>query len=333
MSDHIRTFRSKKLHPEHVKLLNAAIRRNVKGGDEHVHITYQDAKGQTTERKVKPLGVKDTKLLAAHCQKRDAIRSFKVERITMIKGAFWAGFEKRAEEHGKPSKAPAMAALGAGALGGVVGAGAGLGGYVGSKGGKVISDVGRLKGGVLGAGIGAGGIPALLAIHPGDTTKVIKETLRDAKPKDRRMMIAAMAGGGLLGAGGLGYGAYKGTKAMLKKHDSEKRAGEHDEKKRSGEHDEKKRHSAIGAAAGGLAGAAGAGFLPGMKTKSHQIPKSLYSEALRSAPNAAAKRLRGDRRKVLLLLSGAAGLGGATAGGLAGLGTGHLADKAKNKGK
>ena len=48
---HIRTFRSKKLHPEHVKLLNNAIRKNVKGGDHSVKITYQKETGEDKKYK------------------------------------------------------------------------------------------------------------------------------------------------------------------------------------------------------------------------------------------------------------------------------------------
>lgn len=93
---HIRTFRSKKLHPEHTKLLNEAIRRNAKGGDQNVHISYRKPDGSLSDRKVKPLAVKGKSLFVAHCHKRNAIRSFRVERIEMIKQAFWDGFEKRA---------------------------------------------------------------------------------------------------------------------------------------------------------------------------------------------------------------------------------------------
>ena len=95
-SKHIRTFRSKKLHPEHVKLLNEVIRRNARGGEHDVHITYRKENGEVSERKVRPLAVKGKSLFVAHCHERNAIRSFRVERIDMIKKAFWEGFEKRA---------------------------------------------------------------------------------------------------------------------------------------------------------------------------------------------------------------------------------------------
>ena len=94
---HIRTFRSKKLHPEHVKLINEAIRKNARGGDHNVHISYTKADGTKSDRKVKPLAVKGKSLFVAHCHERNAIRSFKVERIDMIKKAFWDGFEKQAK--------------------------------------------------------------------------------------------------------------------------------------------------------------------------------------------------------------------------------------------
>ena len=93
---HTRTFRSKKLHPEHVKMLNEAIRKNARGGDHNVHISYTKADGSKSDRKVRPLAVKGKSLFVAHCHERNAIRSFKVERINMIKKAFWDGFEKKA---------------------------------------------------------------------------------------------------------------------------------------------------------------------------------------------------------------------------------------------
>ena len=97
---HIRTFRSKKLHPEHVKLLNNAIRKNAKGGDHSVKITYRKESGEVSERRIKPLGVKQKDLLLAHCHERNAVRSFKIGRISkMEKSAFWDGFFKKAMDH------------------------------------------------------------------------------------------------------------------------------------------------------------------------------------------------------------------------------------------
>jgi len=101
---HIRTFRSKKLHPEHVKLINEAIRHNARGKDKDVHITYRKENGEVSDRKVRPLAVKGKSLFVAHCHERDAIRSFRVERITMVKKAFWEGFEKRAWFWSKKNK-------------------------------------------------------------------------------------------------------------------------------------------------------------------------------------------------------------------------------------
>ena len=81
---HTRTFRSKKLHPEYVKLLNEAIRKNAKGGDHNVRITYRKETGEVSDRKIKPLGVKQKDLLLAHCHERNAVRSFKVGRISKM---------------------------------------------------------------------------------------------------------------------------------------------------------------------------------------------------------------------------------------------------------
>jgi len=97
MANHIRTFRSKKLNQGHVKLLNEAIRRNVRGGNAYLNITYKKSNGDVSERKVKPISVRGTTLFFAHCNLRDKPRSFRVERVEkMEKTAFWAGFEKRA---------------------------------------------------------------------------------------------------------------------------------------------------------------------------------------------------------------------------------------------
>ena len=127
---HIRTFRSKKLHPEHVKLLNEAIRKNVKGGDHNVKITYRKESGEVSERKIKPLGVRQKDLLLAHCHERNAVRSFKIGRISkMEKSAFWIGFEKGAgqpaKKDKKDSKYNLLKHVGAVSLGGLAGAGAG----------------------------------------------------------------------------------------------------------------------------------------------------------------------------------------------------------------
>lgn len=101
---HIRTLRSKKLHPEHVKLINDAIRKNARGKEKDLHITYRKENGEVSERKVRPLAVKGKSLFVAHCHKRNAIRSFKVERISMIKSAFWEGFEKRSYDYKQEAK-------------------------------------------------------------------------------------------------------------------------------------------------------------------------------------------------------------------------------------
>ena len=112
---HIRTFRSKKLHPEHVKLINEAIRHNARGKDKDVHITYRKENGEESERKVRPLAVKGKSLFVAHCHERNAIRSFRVERITMVKKAFWEGFEKRAQSFIQSGVSSLQNAFGGGA--------------------------------------------------------------------------------------------------------------------------------------------------------------------------------------------------------------------------
>ena len=92
-SSHIRTFRSKKLDPNHVKLLNRAIRNNAQGKDHNVIISYRKPGGEVTKRSVKPLTVRGTNLLGAHCNMRDSFRSFRVDRVESVKQAFWRGFK------------------------------------------------------------------------------------------------------------------------------------------------------------------------------------------------------------------------------------------------
>jgi hypothetical protein len=93
---HTRTFRSKKLNQDHIKILNEAIRHNAKGKQKDIVISYKKENGEVSERKVRPFAVKDKSLFIAHCHERNAIRSFRVERISMVKQAFWDGFEKMA---------------------------------------------------------------------------------------------------------------------------------------------------------------------------------------------------------------------------------------------
>ena len=90
---HVRTFRSKKLDSSHVKLINQAIRNNARGKDHSVVISYRKPTGELTNRSIKPLSVRGTKLLGAHCNMRDSFRSFRVDRMESVKQAFWKGFK------------------------------------------------------------------------------------------------------------------------------------------------------------------------------------------------------------------------------------------------
>lgn len=168
---HIRTFRSKKLHPEHVKILNEAIKKNAKGGDLNVTIKYNKPDGTVSERKIKPLGVKDKSLLLAHCHERNAIRSFRVERVSMIKQAFWSGFEKRAydykyeakelnREYGARSKETPSSKSKSALIGAGIGA---VGGGLLGMGHGLSSSLGAGLGALAGAGIGGalGGLSGL----------------------------------------------------------------------------------------------------------------------------------------------------------------------------
>ena len=67
-----------------------------KDSQKSVHITYKKMNGRTVKRRISPLEVRGG-LVIAYDHKRDALRSFKHERIqNMEKAAFWDGFQKRA---------------------------------------------------------------------------------------------------------------------------------------------------------------------------------------------------------------------------------------------
>lgn len=82
----------------HTSFINRLVKHNKKDGEKrHAHITYKKLNGRTVKRKVTPLEVRGG-LMIAHDHKRDALRSFKLERIkAMEKSAFWIGFTKQAE--------------------------------------------------------------------------------------------------------------------------------------------------------------------------------------------------------------------------------------------
>jgi hypothetical protein len=191
---HIRTFRSKKLNPEHVKLLNEAIRHNARGKEKDVHITYRKENGEVSERKVRPLAVKGKSLFVAHCHNRDDIRSFRVERIKMIKSAFWDGFEKRAynyehesKELGKHydslSKETPYSKTKAGLIGAGIGGtlGAGIGAF---KGLPRSAGAGALIGGGIGAvGGGLMGVVSAIANKMGieKAKEIVKMPVKERK--------------------------------------------------------------------------------------------------------------------------------------------------------
>lgn len=61
-----------------------------------VHLTYHKLNGRTVKRKIDPLSIKN-EVVVAWDHKRQALRSFKMERIKhMEKNAFWDGFGKQA---------------------------------------------------------------------------------------------------------------------------------------------------------------------------------------------------------------------------------------------
>lgn len=191
---YIRTLRSKKLNPEHVEILNEAIRHNAKGGDKTVHISYKKENGEVSERKVRPLAVKGKSLFMAHCHERNAIRSFRVERINMVKHAFWDGFEKRAalspEQRGAYEKELNDH-------------------YIKTRGNMAFKD------GVAGAAVGG-----LLGVLDGLSASVLKGSVSSIPKNVAVQGLKGLGAGGLLGAGigtGLGvYSKHKGSSNIKK---------------------------------------------------------------------------------------------------------------------
>ena len=79
------------------KLVNRAVKHN-KANEEKksIHMTYKKLNGRTVKRKISPIEMKGANLLAWD-HKRQAVRSFKMERVKhMEKTAFWKGFIKTA---------------------------------------------------------------------------------------------------------------------------------------------------------------------------------------------------------------------------------------------
>lgn len=137
---HLRLFRSKKLHPEHVAAINRALRHNAKGKEHNVLIEYTKADGTKTDRKIRPLAVRGKHLLLAHDHNRGEVRSFRMDRVGMVKAAFWTGFEKQAK----------LSRVGKYML-----RGAGIGSVPGVLVGASSDQDNRLRGALVGAGAGA----------------------------------------------------------------------------------------------------------------------------------------------------------------------------------
>lgn len=207
MPQHIRTFRSKKLHPEHVKLINEAIRHNAKGKEKDVHITYRKENGEVSERKVRPLAVKGKSLFVAHCHERNNIRSFRVERIQMVKRAFWEGFEKRSYDYAhevgdlrnyykdRSKETPYSKTKGSLVGAGIGGVGGALFGALAEANKGMLSKKKPLKGALAAGGIGAG-VGGLLGLLSSITNKSeIEEAKRISKmsPKNQRDYLAHLA--------------------------------------------------------------------------------------------------------------------------------------------
>lgn len=100
-------YKLHKLYKEHKDMKKEAFIKRMTKVVEHnqdnpekqknVRLTYKKLNGRTVKRKILPLSIKGN-VVVAHDHKRDAIRSFKIERIKQMEKAasFWGGFKKRA---------------------------------------------------------------------------------------------------------------------------------------------------------------------------------------------------------------------------------------------
>lgn len=77
--------------------IDKAVEHNkVNDAKQSLKMTYKKLNGRTVKRKISPIEVRGSNLLAFD-HKRNDIRSFKIEGIRgMEKSAFWKGFEKKA---------------------------------------------------------------------------------------------------------------------------------------------------------------------------------------------------------------------------------------------
>ena len=80
----------------------------------NVKLTYKKLNGRTVKRKITPISLRGN-LVIAHDHKRDALRSFKIERIKHMEKAasFWIGFEKQASAWGHIAEVAGLATLAA----------------------------------------------------------------------------------------------------------------------------------------------------------------------------------------------------------------------------
>jgi len=94
---------SEKIHPEHRRIINRAIRRNKRGLQHYVVMKYKKENGDVEEKIVRPHTTIRSKAgndLVVGYAKGVGLRSFRTDRVEHLKEAsmqnFWAGFEKQA---------------------------------------------------------------------------------------------------------------------------------------------------------------------------------------------------------------------------------------------
>lgn len=77
-------FYSKQFNPAYTKAVNSAIRKNFKGNETPITLDYTKANGEKVQRKITPYTAKGGNILVGYDHKRDAIRSFRMDRVDQI---------------------------------------------------------------------------------------------------------------------------------------------------------------------------------------------------------------------------------------------------------
>lgn len=77
-------FYSKKFDSSHVKTINKAMKQNYKGVPTKITIEYKKNNGTQVRRTISPYTSKNGNLLVAYDHDRDALRSFRLDRLQSL---------------------------------------------------------------------------------------------------------------------------------------------------------------------------------------------------------------------------------------------------------